>query len=81
MAAYTTINKSSDYFNTVLYTGNSSTQNVDVGFASDWQWIKSRTTSQSHTIYDNVRGQFKVINSNLTSAEATEMVQLHQQFQ
>ena len=34
--------------------------------------IKSRTTTQGHTIYDNVRGQFKVINSHVNNAEATE---------
>ena len=35
--AYTTIKKPSDYFNTKLYTGNSSTQSITgVGFQPDW---------------------------------------------
>ena len=40
-----------DNFNTVLYTGNSGTQNVTgVGFQPDWVWIKPRTTSSGITI-------------------------------
>jgi hypothetical protein len=40
--AYTTINKSSEYFNTVLYTGNGSTGRTisGVGFQPDWTWLK-----------------------------------------
>ena len=39
--AYTTIDKPTDYFNTVLYTGTGSTHNVTgVGFQPDWVWIK-----------------------------------------
>jgi hypothetical protein len=34
------INKSSDYFNTVLYTGNGSTQSISgVNFSPDFVWI------------------------------------------
>ena len=40
--AYTTINKSTDYFNTKLYTGNGATQSITgVGFQPDWTWIKT----------------------------------------
>ena len=70
--AYTTINKSSDYFNTKLYTGNGSTQSVTgVGFQPDWTWIKSRTTTNSHALYDVVRGATKTLKSNTTGAEVT----------
>ena len=42
--AYTTINKSTDYFNTKLYTGNGSTNAITgVGFQPDMTWIKDRT--------------------------------------
>jgi hypothetical protein len=35
--AYTTIDKPSDYFNTVLYTGDGGTQAITgVGFQPDW---------------------------------------------
>ena len=70
--AYTTINKSTDYFNTKLYTGNGGTQAVTgVGFQPDWCWIKNRGAAESHVLFDAVRGVQKSINSNTTSAEAT----------
>ena len=70
--AYTTINKSTDHFNTVLYAGNSSTQAITgVGFAPDWVWLKERTQASDHCLFDAVRGANKDINSNDTSAEAT----------
>ena len=71
--AYTTINKSTDYFNTKLYTGNGSTNNITgVGFQPDWTWIKNRSGTDSHSIYDAVRGVNKVIRSNTTGAEGTQ---------
>ncbi len=71
--AYTTINKSGDYFNTVLYTGNASARSITgVGFQPDWCWFKSRGDTNGHMLYDAVRGATKVINSNSTNAEATE---------
>ena len=56
--AYTTINKSTDYFNTKLYTGNGSSGHAitGVGFQPDWVWIKNRTDVASHNLYDAVRG-------------------------
>ncbi len=71
--AYTTINKSTDYFNTKLYTGNSSTQALTgVGFQPDWVWLKDRSATSSHRLYDALRGVTKRIQSNTTAAEATE---------
>jgi len=70
--AYTTIKKSTDYFNTKLYTGNSSTNNITgVGFQPDWVWMKNRGALDSHYLYDAVRGVTKNIYSNLTTAEGT----------
>ena len=42
--AYTTVNKGTEYFNTVTYTGNGSAGNgiTGVGFQPDWVWIKRR---------------------------------------
>ena len=75
--AYTTINKSSDYFNTKLYTGNSGTQALTgVGFQPDWTWIKGRSTAYSHNIYDSVRGVTKIIKSNSNTAEDTQSTSL-----
>ena len=71
--AYTTINKSSDYFNTKLYTGNGSTQSITgVGFQPDWTWIKNRDTTTNHVAYDAVRGQTKRLEPNTTDAEDTK---------
>ena len=56
--AYTTINKSGDYFNTKLYTGNGSAGNgiTGVGFQPDFTWIKNRDGAYWHQTYDAVRG-------------------------
>ena len=71
--AFTTINKSSDYFNTVTYTGDgSASRNITgVGFQPDWVWGKCRNTTVSHALYDAVRGGSNLLNSNTTSAEGT----------
>jgi hypothetical protein len=70
--AYTTINKSTDYFNTKLWTGTGAENAITgVGFQPDWVWIKNRDASEHHKLYDAVRGANKVIYSNLTNAEAT----------
>jgi hypothetical protein len=77
--AYTTINKSSDYFNTVLYSGNGSYGNsiTGVGFQPDWVWIKSRNNVYSHQLYDVVRGVDKKLQSDLADAEGTGVNLLH----
>jgi hypothetical protein len=61
-----------DYFNTVLYTGNASTNAITgVGFQPDWTWIKGRGTTNAHMLFDAVRGVGEAINSNTPNAEAT----------
>jgi len=71
--AYTTINKSTDYFNTKLFTGNGGTQSLTgVGFQPDWVWLKSRSVADSHILFDAVRGVTKRLMSNAASAESTE---------
>ena len=70
--AYTTINKSTDYFNTKLYTGNGSTNAITgVGHQPDWTWIKVTNESGDHGLWDAVRGVSKRIQSNENSAETT----------
>jgi len=70
--AYTTINKSTEHFNTKLYTGNSSTQSITgVGFQPDWTWIKSRNYDNAHHVFDAVRGVQKRLLTSGTQAEAT----------
>ena len=60
-----------DYFNTVLYTGNGSTQSITgVGFQPDWVWGKQRSGgTNSHSLHDVVRGATRQLYSNLTLAE------------
>ena len=70
--AYTTINKSTDYFNTVLYTGNFSTNAITgVGFAPDFVWIKERSSTSSHVLGNIISGPTKRLQSNNTDAEGT----------
>jgi hypothetical protein len=58
-----------DIFNTLLYTGNSSSSNAltGVGFQPDWTWIKARNYGDSHRLYDSVRGAGYHISSNGTN--------------
>ena len=69
--AYTTINKSSLFMNTKLYTGNGNANNAitGVGFQPDWVWIKKRSGADAHYIFDAIRGVDKQIQSNSTAAE------------
>ena len=69
--AYTTINKSTDYFNTKLYTGNGAASHAitGVGFQPDFTWIKRRNTTYDHALFDAVRGVEKMLISNTTAAQ------------
>jgi hypothetical protein len=70
--AYTTIDKPTDYFNTVLYTANNGTLNVTgVGFQPDWVWIKGRSYTAHSNMYDVVRGVQKDLLSGSTNAETS----------
>jgi hypothetical protein len=67
--AYTTINKSSSYFNTVLFTGNGSNQSITgVGFKPDWVWTKARSNPYGGDWYDVVRGVNNYMYSSSTAA-------------
>ena len=74
--AYTTINKSTAHFNTLLYTGNSGTQTkTGVGFQPDLTWIKQRTASPGDTnnvLYDAVRGAYWTIQSNTDAGQSAD---------
>ena len=70
--AYTTIKKSSEHFNTKLYTGDGSSSRsiTGVNFQPDWTWVKSRNTADyDHMITDVVRGAPKMLKTNSTAAE------------
>ena len=71
--AYTTINKSTDYFNTKLWSGNSSTQAITgVGFQPDFVWGKQRTGTQSHQLLDAIRGANNILTSNSDAAAVAD---------
>ena len=69
--AYTTIDDPTIYFNTVLWTGNTtnSTAITGVGFQPDMVWIKNRSTTDNHAIFDAIRGATYRIYPNDTDAQ------------
>ena len=73
--AFTTIDDSSVYFQTKLYTGNGGTNAITNTGNSDlqpnWIWFKCRSAAEHHGFFDSVRGVTKVIYSNLNNAEDT----------
>lgn len=81
--AYTTINKSTDYFNTVLYSGNNTANRsiTGVGFNPDLVWIKGRSgtyaAGYNHFLFDTVRGVGKQIYTSDNGAEATNLNNLY----
>ena len=72
MAQYITF-QPSDYFNTVLYTGNASTNAVTgVGFQPDWLWFKCRTRTDNHRAMDVLRGTNSIIpNTNNAQSDVS----------
>ena len=58
-------------FKSVIYTGNGSTQSITgLGFKPDFVWIKERTGTNPHALYDSVRGAGKLVSSNDQSAQS-----------
>jgi hypothetical protein len=53
--AYTTIDDPALYFNTVLYTGSGSAQDITTGHQPDMIWIKNRSYADHHQLVDRVR--------------------------
>ena len=70
--AYTTIPKSTDYFNTTLYVGNGSSKTITgIPFAPDFVWIKARSAAENHVIVDKVRGANNYLMPNTTATNDT----------
>jgi hypothetical protein len=68
-----TIEDGSEYFNTVLWTGDGSARTITgVGFDPDFVWIKDRSTAYSHVLFDRLRGAGNYLISNGTLAELTD---------
>ena len=65
-----TITNGSTAFDTVLYTGNGSTQSISgYDFSPDLVWVKNRTESYDHELYDTVRGVTKRLMSSNDAVE------------
>ena len=72
---YTTINKGSSYFNTLLWSGsgNSSGRSfTGVGFKPDWVWQKVRTTTYGHEIFDIIRTTNRLVSSTANAETPTD---------
>ena len=75
--AYTTIDKPTDYFNTVTWSGDdTSPRNITgVGFQPDLVWGKVRSRIGNHWLIDSNRGTtgslYKVLNADDSVAEQT----------
>tara|TARA_R100000008_G_C3585649_1_gene172043 strand:+ start:2593 stop:3639 length:1047 start_codon:yes stop_codon:yes gene_type:complete len=72
MANYTTVNKSTDYFNTKLWTGTGSELAITgINYQPDMVWVK-RKEIKDHNLYDAVRAATKIIYPNDSSGEDTD---------
>ena len=75
MAAYTTIDDPSAYFQTKLYTGTQQSHAVTLDGNSDlqpdWVWIKCRDDSHNHQVFDSVRGVHIRMRTDTNGAETT----------
>ena len=70
--AYTTVDNPTDYFNTVLFSGNETARSITgVGFQPDWVWIKDRSQAYNHHLFDSVRGATKRLKSDVADAQST----------
>ena len=80
--AYTDIDKPSDYFRIKLYAGNAAANRAitwdetDTNMQPDMLWFKSRTDTQSHCLFDSVRGAVLRLIPNSDDAEGTENTNL-----
>jgi hypothetical protein len=60
-------------FGVVTYTGTGSSQTIStLNFQPDFVWIKSRTSTADHELYDSVRGATKRLFSSLNNSESTQ---------
>ena len=77
--AYTTIDDSSVYFQTAIWTGDGASSNAitnggNSDLQPDWLWIKNRSSSGGtgpHIVFDSTRGPTKDLHINNNEAEHT----------
>ena len=66
----TVITRPDHYVSATLYTGNGSVQSINVGLKPDFVWIKNRDTTDSHVLFDTIRGVERTLYSNLTNNDS-----------
>ena len=60
-------------FNTVIYTGNGSTQSITgLGFKPDLVWLKRRDGTKANALFDSNRGVTKYLSSDSQGTGATD---------
>ena len=69
--AYTTINKSTDYFDIRTYSASGAGSISDVSFQPDFIWFKNRASVGDHGLFDAIRGVTKYLQSNNSSTGLT----------
>ena len=67
--AFSTIIKPSDYFDTSLWTGNSTSRLIPLDFEPSFVWGKARSVATQHALFDAVRGATGRIKSDTNGAE------------
>ena len=74
--AYTTIDNPELYFQAKLYTGTGTstafTLDGDENMQPDLVWLKYRNASDSHALYDSVRGTQEILQCDRNNAEITQ---------
>jgi len=67
------VTKPNTVMDVALYTGNGGNQSITLpgGFNPDLVWVKSRSNSQDHYLFDAIRGGAGILRSNTTGAETT----------
>ena len=70
----TSTTQANKYMDVTIYTGNATARSITNGgsMQPDFVWNKLRDGSNSHRLFDAVRGVEKALYSNLTNVEATE---------
>jgi hypothetical protein len=65
---------SDENFNTVLFSATAGVAGsvTGYGFAPNWLWTKARNATQSHQLFDSVRGDNNILYSNLTNKESKQ---------
>ena len=66
------IENPAEHFNTVIYTGNATARDItDVGFQSDFTWIKMRDAAYPNNLFNSIIGDNIRLQSNHNFAEAS----------